>query len=361
MKKTIIAFLALAFALALVLPARAQDPAASATTGLSATSATTRSAGPTELTGSAADQQAQSSGQAQNFETKPLRKEIVKLKYVRAQDIQNLLYAYVSREGHIQFNPNMPSILSVSDTPENVEKILAAIREIDVKPADVLYTIQLVLGSETEATTDPELKNDPIVKELGKLLRFKGYTLLDVTLVRTINRESAAVKFGPKAEFELILKPDVAGDAKMPVIKTDVRLRQTQVNSLISDKTTATYKIGPGDLLDIAVFQVPDLNKTVRVAKDGQISVPLLGRVDVAGLTQAGVAQKLTDLWGKSVNDPKVAVVVQEEPTVAKTEVTTLIESTLNIKSGDRTVVGVSKLDGGDKGLILIISAKIVD
>ena len=43
------------------------------------------------------------------------------------------------------------------------------------------------------------------------------------------------------------------------------------------------------------------------------------------------------------------------------TSVASLIESTLNIKSGDRTVVGVSKLDGGDKGLILIISAKIVD
>ena len=127
--------------------------------------------------------------QAQNTETKTLRKEIVKLKYVRAQDIQNLLYAYVSREGHIQFNPNMPAVLSVSDTPENVEKILAAIREIDVKPADVLYTVQLVLGSETDATTDAELKNDPIIKELGKLLRFKGYTLLDATLVRTVNRE----------------------------------------------------------------------------------------------------------------------------------------------------------------------------
>jgi hypothetical protein len=39
----------------------------------------------------------------------------------------------------------------------------------------------------------------------------------------------------------------------------------------------------------------------------------------------------------------------------------TLVESALNIKSGERTVVGVSKLDGGDKGLILIISAKIVE
>ena len=268
MKKSLIALFALAFALALVLPALAQDPAASATAGLSAT------------TGSAAAQQAQSSGQAQNLETKPLRKEIVKLKYVRAQDIQNLLYAYVSREGHIQFNPNMPSILSVSDTPENVDKILAAIREIDVKPADVLYTVQLVLGSETDATTDPELKNDPIIKELGKLLRYKGYTLLDSTLVRVINRERASVVLGPKAEFEFALMPDVAGDAKAPTIKTEVRLRQIR-------------HVSSGD--------------------------------------------------------------------VTKTEVTTPIESTLNIKSGERTVVGVSKLDGGDKGLILIISAKIVE
>jgi len=275
MKKTIIALLAFAFTFAAVGTAQAEDPAPSATTGLSATSATTRSAGPTELTGPAP------APQAQNTETKNLRKEIVKLKYVRAQDIQNLLYAYVSREGHIQFNPNMPSILSVSDTPENVEKILAAIREIDVKPADVLYTVQLVLGSETDATTDADLKNDPIIKELGKLLRFKGYTLLDATLVRTVNMDNAEVKFGPKAEFELALRPEVAGDAKMPVVKTQVRLRQTRMK--------------------------------------------------------------------------------QTEPNVIKTEVATLIESTLNIKSGERTVVGVSKLDGGDKGLILIISAKIVD
>ncbi|MCK7478491.1 MAG: hypothetical protein M0C28_14715 [Candidatus Moduliflexus flocculans] len=245
-----IALLALAFILAVVVPAFAEDPAVTP-------------------------------AQAQKDEVKNLRKEIVKLKYVRAQDIQNLLYAYTSREGHIQFNPSMPAILSVSDTPENVEKILAAIREIDVKPADVLYTVQLVLGSEADAATDAELQADPIVKELRKLLRFKGYTLLDVTLVRTINRESAAVKFGPKAEFELYLKPDVAGDAKMPVIKTEVRLR----------------------------------------------------RIEQLGFSA-------------------------EKPI---TNVATLVESTLNIKSGDRTVVGVSKLDGGDKGLILIISAKIVD
>jgi len=43
----------------------------------------------------------------------------------------------------------------------------------------------------------------------------------------------------------------------------------------------------------------------------------------------------------------------------------TLIDSNLNLKSGDRAVVGVSRMnvssvpDGNNKGLILIISGKI--
>lgn len=250
MKKGILVFLVLVVSLAIVLPVFAEDVT-----------------------------------QDQKAEPKNLRKEIVKLKYVRAQDIQTLLYTYVSRDGHIQVNSNLPSILAVGDSPENVEKILAAIRELDVKPADVLFTVQLILGSETDAQTDAELQSDPIIKELRKLLRYKGYTLLDASLIRVINRERASVVLGPKAEFEFALQPDVAGDAKAPVIKTEVRLKQV-----------------------------------IRAAT------------------------------------PETATMKAAQPIV-----NTLIESTLNIKSGDRTVVGVSKLDGGDKGLILIISGKIVD
>jgi hypothetical protein len=37
-----------------------------------------------------------------------------------------------------------------------------------------------------------------------------------------------------------------------------------------------------------------------------------------------------------------------------------LVETALSIKSGERTVVGVSKLNGGDKALILILSGSVV-
>jgi hypothetical protein len=38
-----------------------------------------------------------------------------------------------------------------------------------------------------------------------------------------------------------------------------------------------------------------------------------------------------------------------------------ILESNLTVKSGEKTVVGVSRTAGGEKGLILIISAKLVD
>lgn len=43
-----------------------------------------------------------------------------------------------------------------------------------------------------------------------------------------------------------------------------------------------------------------------------------------------------------------------------KTRSINLVETTLSIKSGERTVVGVSKLNGGDKALILILSGSVV-
>ncbi len=36
------------------------------------------------------------------------------------------------------------------------------------------------------------------------------------------------------------------------------------------------YRIGPGDLLEIKVFEVKELDQTVRVSEDGSITLPLL-------------------------------------------------------------------------------------
>jgi polysaccharide export outer membrane protein len=75
----------------------------------------------------------------------------------------------------------------------------------------------------------------------------------------------------------------------------------------------ADYRIGPKDLLEIRVLEVPDLNVERRVNDNGIMSLPIIGEVSVQGLTATEVRDKLGDvLRAKFVNRANVSVVVKE-------------------------------------------------
>lgn len=71
--------------------------------------------------------------------------------------------------------------------------------------------------------------------------------------------------------------------------------------------------LGKEDLLEISVFEIPELNRTVRVSERGSISLPLLGEVPAEGLTASELEQALRDrLQEKYLRDPQVSVFVKE-------------------------------------------------
>ncbi len=73
------------------------------------------------------------------------------------------------------------------------------------------------------------------------------------------------------------------------------------------------YKISPNDLIQIKVYDEPDLSETVRVAANGLITYPLVGSVDTKGLTAKGLEKKITDLLQADyLINPQVTVFVQE-------------------------------------------------
>ena len=73
------------------------------------------------------------------------------------------------------------------------------------------------------------------------------------------------------------------------------------------------YRIGPEDLIEISVFEVAELSRTARVSATGKISLPLLGQVEVVGLTPLELERVLTTLLRQSyVKDPQVTVFVRE-------------------------------------------------
>lgn len=73
------------------------------------------------------------------------------------------------------------------------------------------------------------------------------------------------------------------------------------------------YRIGPEDVLKIAVYGHPDLTQTVAVQADGTFVFPLLGRVSAADLAPPDLERRLADLLGRDyVREPQVAVTVQQ-------------------------------------------------
>jgi polysaccharide biosynthesis/export protein len=75
----------------------------------------------------------------------------------------------------------------------------------------------------------------------------------------------------------------------------------------------SAYMIGPSDVLDISVYQVPDLTKTVQVGDDGTINYPLVGDVPAAGKTAHQLEHELQGKLGASyIRAPQVSVFVKE-------------------------------------------------
>ena len=73
------------------------------------------------------------------------------------------------------------------------------------------------------------------------------------------------------------------------------------------------YRIGRQDLLEIRVFDLEEFDQTVRVSDDGSITLPLLGRLDVAGLTKGELESKIeAELGERYVRDPHVTIFVRE-------------------------------------------------
>lgn len=73
------------------------------------------------------------------------------------------------------------------------------------------------------------------------------------------------------------------------------------------------YTIGPLDLLEIEVFRVEDLNRTVRVNSDGMISFPLVGQLYVTDKTVNEVEQLIRQkLQENFLQDPHVTVFIKE-------------------------------------------------
>jgi polysaccharide export outer membrane protein len=90
-------------------------------------------------------------------------------------------------------------------------------------------------------------------------------------------------------------------------------LKKAEQFTAVADPNSKAYRVGPRDVLEITVFQVPDLSKTIQVAESGTINYPLAGEIVAGNKTAREIEQELTKRLGqKYLQNPAVTVFVKE-------------------------------------------------
>ena len=167
----------------------------------------------------------------QNFQPPKLRHEIVEVKYINANWALGLLKQYMSGNGKINQIPGTNKVI-IEDTAEIVDKILSILEEVDAKPLDLQFDIDLFLGSTQEAAkTDwaRDKKNESVLKELQSLLKYKSFRMLDSSILKVQDSSRSSQRIGGKGiHLNLQLSPRYIKDEDGESFQLELRLSQYQ-------------------------------------------------------------------------------------------------------------------------------------
>ena len=72
----------------------------------------------------------------------------------------------------------------------------------------------------------------------------------------------------------------------------------------------SSYRIGPGDTLQVFVWRNPEISTTVQVRPDGMISTPLVEDMDAVGKTPTELARDMETVLSKFIKTPSVNIIV---------------------------------------------------
>jgi polysaccharide biosynthesis/export protein len=73
------------------------------------------------------------------------------------------------------------------------------------------------------------------------------------------------------------------------------------------------YRVSPNDLIEVEIYEMENLKRTVRVNAAGAISLPLIGHLIVGGLTSQEVEQLIASRYSeKYLQNPQVSIFIKE-------------------------------------------------
>lgn len=81
----------------------------------------------------------------------------------------------------------------------------------------------------------------------------------------------------------------------------------------MASEPVSEFALGPGDIIDIKFFYIPELDESQTILSDGTISLQLIGKVKALGKTPAELRQELMKLYKKELRKPEITVIVRKQ------------------------------------------------
>ena len=138
------------------------------------------------------------------------------------------------------------------------------------------------------------------------------YLSLGFVLMLTICMLVGCAASGPKATAKLedVMAATSGGQGQ----KDTQQMNEKLFASLSSAPQPGDYVLNAGDLVEVAVFEAPELTRTGRVGARGFVTLALLGPVEVIGLTTSEAERRIEELYRvKYLHDPHVSIYIKEQ------------------------------------------------
>jgi polysaccharide export outer membrane protein len=205
-----------------------------------------------------------------------------------------------------------------------------------------------------------------VIKTDGFAIRWRSYARQKIAIPQTAQTIKMLLKRFPwslviaSATVLLTTCTTTVPDKRLIPTSTNASAPSTtDINNALAAMATqsppqmSSYQIGPEDLLQITLFNIPETESrvtprtvSVRVNQQAKITLPLLGDIDVKGMSVAALERTLRERYEKYLVNPQAGVLVtefrQRVSVIGAVQRPGLVELT-----GPKTIIDVLALAGG--------------
>ena len=89
-------------------------------------------------------------------------------------------------------------------------------------------------------------------------------------------------------------------------------MTQEVTDALAQVRSSQSYVLQPGDLVDIRVYMEDNMNRILRISGTGTVTFPLVGNIKIAGFSLEQAEQKLAERLTAYLKQPQVSMLVKE-------------------------------------------------